>query len=571
MTADKLIAFGIRQIKPTLIFVAIILLNMVGSYYYFRIDLTSDKRFTLSPVTNEFLRSLDEPIEVRVYLSGDVNAGFRNLGKAVSDLLNECRIISDNRLKLTFIHPDNIKNKNQIEFYKKEIETLGLEPVNVVDENGKGEVLQKSVFPWAVVQKGQKRFPVHLLVNQPGLSGEENLNVSVGTLEYSFMEAFRILSTKQVRKIAFLEGHNELAYEQVYDATEALSRYFQVDRGTITDNPDILNSYEVVIVAQPQKRFSESDKFVIDQYIMQGGKVIWLIDGVEISADSLSDSPSTVGILHDINTSDLLFNYGARINHNLVQDLQCALYPVNFASQGQTPNFRPVPWYFSPLLFPNENHPVSRGISPVKAEFLSSVDSVSVPGVKHTVLLTTSGKSNVFQAPVKVDLAMTGAQIKSTDFVLPSQTGAMLLEGQFRSAFRNRSTTQFFSERTPLKQSKNTAMIVIADGDVIRNEVQGSGAELQVYPLGYDRFTRQHLFGNRDFIVNCVNYLTDDSGWMQLRSKKITLRLLNKEEANENRIKWQLINIIAPLAILLVFSLVFVILRKRKYVRRSTK
>jgi ABC-2 type transport system permease protein len=571
MTRQKAKTPGKRQLRTILIFAIVILLNIAGAVYHFRLDLTADKRFTLSPVTKEFLRSMNEPVEVRVYLSGDVNAGFRNLEKSVSDLLKEFTLFSDNQLKLTFINLDNTKDKTQIEFYKKEIETLGLEPINIVDESNKGEVLQKTIFPWAVVQKGEKRIPVHLLVNKAGLSGEENLNASIETLEYGFIEALLLLNNRGIRKIAFLEGHNELPYEQVYDATEALSRYFQVDRGSIGNDPNVLKEYEVVIIAQPQNRFSESEKFILDQYLMDGGKVLWLIDGVEISMDSLSDSPQTVGLLHDINIGDMLFNYGVRVNHNLVQDLQCALYPVNFASPGQTPNFRPVPWYFSPLLFPQSNHPVTRSISPVKAEFISSLDTVSVNGLSHTILLSTSGKSNVFQAPVKVDLAMSASQVKSSDFIFPQQIGAVLIEGEFRSVFRNRAVPQIFSGAKLLRQSRPTAMIVVSDGDVIRNDVQGSGNQLQVYPLGFDRFTRQHLFGNRDFIVNCVNYLTDDIGLMQLRSKKITLRLLNKEQSNEKRVKWQIINTITPLILLLIFSLVFVFLRYRKNVRRYTK
>ena len=532
--------------------------------HFFRIDLTKDKRYSLADVTKNFLKASDQQVQVRVYLAQGINPGFNRLHQAVKDFLLETSVYGN--INYSFPNPEKVDEQTYRQF-QKEIQELQLTPVNVVDEGAKGEVKQIPVFPWAVVEVGSKRYPVRLLVNQPGNSAEQNLNASIETLEYNFMSALKVLMNKDVRKIAFLEGHGELGEDEVYDASEALSHYFQVDRGVLQNDPMILDPYDVVIIAQPSQAFSEKDKFMLDQYVMNGGKIIWLLEGVSISIDSLSGGSQTIGLYNELNLGDMLFNYGVRVNPTLVQDLQCALYPVNFANPGEKANFKPVPWYFSPLLFNADNHAITKGLSPVKSEFCSSIDLVGDSSIKKTVLLTTSGRSNVFQAPAPVDLSIVAADVNAEDFVMGKQITACLLEGKFQSVFRNRFIPEGISmQPSQMKKSgAENAMIVIADGDIIRNDVEGSGANKRVYPLGYDRFTSQNLFSNRDFILNCVNYLTDDAGWMELRAKKIPLRLLNKEEANDKRFKWQVLNVITPIALLLMGGLIYHVIRKKRY------
>lgn len=549
-----------------LLFVMLLLLNSLVRSTFFRVDLTSDKRYTLADVSKSYLQDLDEPVAIRVYLSGDLNPGFNRLQQATKDLLTEFKVYGRKNLRFTFPEPGKIKDETEYKKLQKEVQELNLTPVNVVDQGAKGEVSQIPVFPWAVIETGGKRYPVRLLINATGKSAEQNLNASIEELEYNLMDGMRIAAAKSVRKIAFLEGHDELDESQVYDITSSLSHYFQVDRGTITDNPNVLDAYEVVVIAQPKQRFSEADKFVLDQYVMNGGKLIWLVDGVKISADSLAKGPRTVGVYNDLNLEDMLFTYGARVNPNLLQDLQCALYPVNFAQPGEKTDFHPVPWYYSPLLFGYQDHPVTRGLSPVKSEFCSSIDTVGNGKLVKTPLLVTSGNSNVLQAPAPVDLQLAVSNVNSEDFVAGPQMVACLLEGTFRSVFRNRFVPEGLKASDPVvKVSRKTAMIVIADGDIIRNDVDGTGSKQRVIPLGYDRITNQNMFGNRDFLLNCVNYLTDDKGWMKLRSRNISLRLLSKEEANEKRLKWQLVNVLLPLILIVAGGVIFVLMRKRKY------
>ncbi|MFB6319862.1 gliding motility-associated ABC transporter substrate-binding protein GldG [Saccharicrinis sp. FJH54] len=554
-------------VSLVVLFVLLLVLNSAIRSVFFRVDLTGDKRYTLADVTKTYLRDLRESVKIRVYLTGDLNPGFDRLQQATKDLLSEFKVYAGKNLSYSFPEPGKIKDQNAYKKLQKEVQDLNLTPINVVDKGSRGEVSQIPVFPWAVIDAGGKRYPVRLLVNATGKSAEENLNTSIEELEYNLMDGMRIVAAKSVRKIAFLEGQGELDESHVYDMTTSLSHYFQVDRGAISNDPSVLDAYAVVIIAKPTREFSEKDKFVIDQYLMKGGKIIWLVDGVKISVDSLAKGPQTVGIYNNLNLEDMLFTYGVRVNPTLVQDLQCALYPVNFAEPGQKADFHPVPWYYAPLLFGYKNHVITRGLSPVKTEFCSSIDTVGDGKLKKTPLLVTSGHSNVFQAPAPVDLQMAVADVKSEDFKLGPQTVACLVEGTFRSVFRNRFVPKEMDgiSGNIIKESKPTSIIVIADGDIIKNEVEGAGSNQRVIPLGYDRFTSQNLFGNRDFLLNCVNYMTDDKGWMELRSRKVTLRLLAKEEANEHRLKWQLVNILLPLFLLLSGGVIFVRIRKGKY------
>ncbi|MFB6343126.1 gliding motility-associated ABC transporter substrate-binding protein GldG [Saccharicrinis sp. FJH62] len=551
------------------LFIVLLLVNGATRTIFFRMDLTGDKRYTLADVTKNYLKKLDEPVKIRVYLTGELNPGFNRLRQATEDMLMEFEVYAGRNLTFSFPEPGKIKDQNEYKKLQKEVQDLNLTPVNVVDKGSKGEVSQIPVFPWAVIETSGKRYPVRLLVNATGKSAEENLNTSIEELEYNLMDGLRIVSAKLVRKIAFLEGQGELDEGHVYDITTSLSHYFQVDRGAISNDPSVLDGYDVLIIAKPTQEFSEKDKFVIDQYLMKGGKIIWLVDGVKISVDSLAKGPETIGIYNNLNLEDMLFTYGVRVNPALVQDMQCALYPINFAEPGQKADFHPVPWYYAPLLFGYKDHPITRGLSPVKSEFCSSIDTVGDGKLVKTPLLVTSGNSNVSQAPTPVDLQLAVADVKSEDFKLGPQMVACLVEGKFKSVFRNRFVPKGLVDagNEVVKVSAPTAMIVIGDGDIIKNEVEGSGANQRIIPLGYDRFTSQNLFGNRDFLLNCVNYLTDDKGWMELRARKVTLRLLSKEEANEDRLKWQLINILLPLFVLVIGGVLFVRIRKRKYAK----
>ncbi len=573
-TMKKLIQKVLRSIiaKAVILLLILILVNMALRSVFFRIDLTQDKRFSLSASTIELLNLLESEASVTIYLDGDLNQGFRELKMACNDLMREFNIHGKSKFSFTFTSPDNVASEERKKRLLKQLEDLDMAPINVVEEGKNGKIIQKPVYPWAAINYKEKTYPVRLLVNIPGKNGTENLNLSIQNLEYQFTDALRILSTSEPKKIAFIEGHGELNEDDVYDVTSALSHYYQIDRGVIGTNPTVLDPYQALIIAHPQQAYTEMEKFVLDQYIMKGGRVLWFLDGVAISLDSLSQNPMTIGLYHDVNLEDMLFRYGARVNPVLLQDMQCALIPINFAAQGQKADFHPVPWFYSPVMSSALKHPITTNLSPVRGNFTSSVDSVgTIPGLKRQVLLQSSAQTNVFQAPAPVNLDIAAQNMDSRYFNAGSKPVALLQEGVFPSVFKNRNIPAGLTVQRSaiLTESKPTRMLIVGDGDILRNEVEGSGASRQLFPLNFDRYTRQELYGNKEFVVNAVNYLVEGEQWMQLRNRSFQLRLLDKTEANEKRGKWQILNVLLPFLILVVMGFLFTIYRRRKYSVRS--
>lgn len=551
-----------------LFIIAVVAVYFISERHFFRIDLTSEKRYSLSENTQNLLGSLDDELKVNIYLDGDLNAGFLRLRKAVKEMLDEFDAYAGAKVHYTFENPSAGATNEERDKKYDELEKRGMRGILVHDRDQEGQAMQKVVFPWIEITYKGKSHPVNLLKNIPDKSGEENLNTSIETLEYEITDALRLMTTTQVPKVAFLEGHGEWVQPLVYDLTQELSHYYQVDRGTITDDPNILDGYKALIIAAPTEKFTEKDKYVIDQYIMKGGKVLWLLDGARISLDSLATASQTIGVENDLNLSDQLFNYGARINADLVQDVQCLLIPVNTARMGDQPKYEPMPWYYSPLALAVPIHPISKNLAPVKTEFVSSIDFVNDElDVRKTPLLVTSTGTHVQNVPSIVSMDVVNVEKNGYYFNKHNIIVGAVLEGIFPSVFANRTVPAGINTTESIKtESKPTKMVVIADGDLIRNDIQGKGENMNVLPLGYDRYMNQQ-FGNKEFLLNAVNYLTDDDGWMALRSREIKLRLLNKPAIIGQRTFWQIVNIALPLILLGLFGLTFNFVRKRKYTK----
>lgn len=555
-----------RSIHIILFVVAVIAVYFISERYFFRIDLTSEKRYSLSDNTKKLLRSMDKELAVTVYLDGDLNAGFLRLRKATKEMLDEFDAYAGAKVRYTFDNPSAGATNEERDKKYESLEKRGMRGILVHDRDQEGQAMQKVVYPWIEISYNGKTRPVNLLKNVPDKSGEENLNTSIETLEYEITDAIRLMTTTDIPKVAFLEGHGEWKQPLVYDMSQELSRYYQVDRGAITDDPAILDNYKAIIVAGPTEKFSEKDKYALDQYIMKGGKVLWLLDGARISLDSLSTASQTVGIENNVNLGDQLFNYGVRINADLVQDVQCLLIPVNTARMGDQPKYEPMPWYYSPLALTVPVHPISKNLAPVKTEFVSSIDFVNNEmDVKKTPLLVTSTGTHVQNVPSIVSMDVVGVEKNGYYFNRHNLMVGSVLEGVFPSAFKNRMIPEGIkTTEKSISESKPTKMVVIADGDVIRNDVQGKGENMNILPLGYDRYMNQQ-FGNKEFLLNAVNYLTDDDGWMALRSREIKLRLLNKPAIIGQRTFWQVTNVLLPLLLVGIFGLIFNFIRKRRY------
>lgn len=530
-----------------LILVALVLMNVLVHQLVCRWDMTDDKRYTISHPTKELLRSLDSPLTVTVLLEGELNAGFTRLQKAASELLSEFSIYTPERIDSRPLGASLVQ---------------GLDPIVIHERTHKGKMAQTTVYPYAIVEyKGKKRL-VNLLQNQRGLSGEENLNNSIENLEYSMVEAIRGLAQTKVEKVVFLEGHGELEEHDVYDLTQLLAQYYQVDRGCLGNEAGVLDGYAAVIIADPQLPFSEEDKYILDQYIMQGGRVLWVVNGVKFSSDFLASQGATPIVALDLDINDMLFRYGVRIRHGLVQDLQCLPVPVDVSTNPQQPNWQPMPWTYAPLLLTSQQSPITRNIAQLTAPMASAVELVGgEDGIRKEVLLATSSASKLTAVPAQVNLSMGVDDEQSYQYAyIPV---AVSLEGEFSSLYAHLGAPESIVASAPTrKASVPTRQIVVAAGSAIRNEWQQN----QPLPLGYDRYTKTQ-FGNRDFMLNAVLYLTDNEGWLQLRQKEITLRLLNDKRAQTARIQAQVMSMVIPLAILGLLGGVIVLMKKRKYVK----
>ncbi|MEI7503076.1 MAG: gliding motility-associated ABC transporter substrate-binding protein GldG [Paludibacter sp.] len=545
--------------------ISILTIIGIALFYHFRLDLTSDKRYSISNQTKNLMEKLDEPLKVTVYLDGDLNPGFQRLKISSGELLDELSVYTEKGVEINYQNPSIAGSQEQREKKQAELEAAGFTPTAVYEHDKEGKAIQKIIFPWIELSYKAKKVPVCLLKNIRGNSGEENLNISIENLEFEITDAIRRLVNTEVSKIAFMEGHGELTEPETYDISKSLSRYFQIDRGVLGTNAAVLDNYKVIIVAKPTKPFSESDKFIIDQYIMYGGKVLWLIDPVFASMDSLKGRAQTVGITNEINLADQLFRYGVRLNTNLIMDISALPIPIVTGKVGNQPQTSFLPWYYFPIITPTANHPIVKNVNAIKTEFVSSIDTID-NGIKKTILLTSSKYSRLINTPVIIDLAILKKEPEERLFNKPFQSVAVLLEGEFESNFSNRVTSEIAQsdEIGFISKSKLTSMIVVSDGDMIKSQFHYSKG--YPMPLGYDQYTGQ-MFGNKEFILNCMNYLCDDSGLITVRSRELKLRMLDKTKIENSKIKWQLINIVFPILIVIIFGFLMAFLRKRRYTK----
>lgn len=579
MKAKKKDIKKVNIIEFTLILVAIIVINIISSFVFTRFDLTSEKRYTLSDATKQLLNNLDDYVHFRVYLDGEFPAGFKRLQRETKEMLDEFRAYNS-YITYEFINPSLSDDRQEREETYQLLTERGLEPTDLQVRTKEG-MQQLIIFPGAMVFYRDRELPVDFLEAQLNMPPEAVLNVSIQNLEFKLADVIHKLSQLQKPSIAFIDGHGELNASNVFDITQSLNQHYQVERITIDgqisaltrrSEPDsqgnvrILRNFEAIIIANPIEAFTEEDKFIIDQYIMRGGKVIWLIDPVLTSMDSISSGESTVGIENKLNLDDQLFKYGVRLNKNLILDLNSAAIALRTGQVGNQPQIDFFRWHYFPLLNPASNHPVVRNLNSIKGQFVSSIDTVMVDGVLKTPLLRTSDYSRISSVPVLVTLAMLNEKPDERLYNKQGQHVAYLLEGIFPSLYAQRMPPEI-EESTEigfLTNSQPTAMIVVADGDMIRNQFHvPQGYPL---PLGYDQYTRQ-TFGNKDFLLNAVSYLVDDVGLVAIRSRELKIRLLDMTKVNASRLKWQVVNTALPVLVVLLFGLLLTYLRKRKYAR----
>jgi ABC-2 type transport system permease protein len=556
-----------QHIIELLLSLAIIfLLNYIGSFFYYRFDLTKEKKYSLSPLTKEVLDHLDDVVFIKIYLDGDLPAGFERLKIAIRELLDEFRWHSPGMVLYEFTDPSEDPDPAIRRRIITELYDLGLQPTNVQVRQKDGSTVQKIIFPGAVISYAGIDIAVNLLKNNQGLNAEINLNNSIQALEYEFISMIKNLDTDTIEKVAFIEGHGELDELQTGDITRELANYYQVDRGVIGGRYGSLDNYSAIVIAKPTMKFDENDKFVIDQYIMKGGKVLWLLDIIQVSLDSLING-STFAFYLPLNLEDQLFRYGIRLNPNLVKDIQCHVIPVNKGLTGGQPDWQFVPWYYEPIISPRQDHPVTKSLNMIRLDFASVIDTVGENrNMTRTVLLATSPYSKVVQIPAQISLREAEIKPTEAEYNLSFQPVAILLEGNFESDFRNRQVPSGVKDKPVeiLSESHDTKMIVVSDGDLIRNDVMPSSTGPVIAPLGYDKYTSQ-TFGNKNFILNAINYLTDEAGLINLRGREFQLRLLDRKKIQDEELKWKMINMIGPLLIIVFMGAAVSFYRRRLY------
>jgi gliding-associated putative ABC transporter substrate-binding component GldG len=550
---------------------ALIGVNYLVSYVRFRLDLTAEKRFTISAPTENLLKKLDDRVDITVLLAGDLPAGFQKLAGSTSDLLASFREISGGRVSFRMNRPgEGLDDSAKVNLYDS-LRKMGIHPTNVKAQVREGEGSEERlVFPGALVRYHEREIGVDFLQGQSNFDGIQSLNNAEALLEYKLASAIRKIIQDTIPLIGYLAGNGEPLDYRVYDLIENTLRPNYAFRILQIDSvPVIPDLFKAILIVKPMERFTDRQKLKIDQYAMYGGKLIWMIDNLYASLDSLQRSEGQfIAFDLGLNLEDQLFKYGVRINQDLVQDLQSDKIPSVIGSMGDKPQIQVLPWPYFPLLRNNSDHPVAKNLDYVVSEFPHSIDTVTSPGIRKTILLNTSAESRVLQTPARVEWASIRTEEDLRTFTRSNIPVAVLMEGKFQSLYSNRISSSFADSlsgfyRHPFRSACVTEnkMIVIADGDLALNAVTQNEGPLQ---MGMNRYTKQ-LYANREFLLNGLEYLVDSSGILQTRSKDYTLRLLDKKKIEGAKTTWQLVNIVLPILLMIFFIALYQFYRKKKY------
>ena len=550
--------------------------NVISHFLYTRLDLTSEKRYTLSDSSKKLLKNIEEPLLYRVYLEGDMPSDFKRLQIETKEMLNQFRAYNRN-VSYEFVNPNEMgTDEERRVFYQKMVEK-GIQPAQV-ETKGENGVTQMVLLPAAEVYYQGRETTVQLLQNQQYVEQADLLNHSIENLEYALTSPVRALAQGKKQSIGFLQGQGELEGGVLYDIQRALQEFYSLEYVTIDGQIQSLtahhknekdtayrffNKYDMLIVAKPTKPFTEKDLFILDQYVMYGGKILWLVDGVNADIDSLASHGQLLATRNMVGLDEMLFTYGVRVNPNVLMDVRCRPIPLPVGMVGERPQYRFYPWYYFPEIVPLSEHPIVRNLDLIKTDFVSSIDLID-NDIKKTVLLSTSEYTRVKNAPALIELADAQAEPDQRLFNKRRLPVGVLLEGQFRSMWRNRLSPEMAEEDAIgfREVSKETKMIVLADGDMIKNRYDGEHGV--IYPTGYDSYTRT-LYANKELLLNAVNYLVGDEGLMDSRSRSITLRKLDEAKVRNHRTLYQTVNIVVPLLLLAAAGIVITMVRKRRF------
>ena len=543
-----------RKFKHTIyLLVALVLLNIASQSYYKRIDLTSDHRYTLASITKEVILNVNKELIITSYLEGDFPSEFKRLQIETRQFLEE--LSSENSfIKTQFIRPDNQRER---------LIKAGMIPSQLtVKENGK--LSNTIIFPWAEITYKNKTTIVSLLSNDMVQTQEDQLETAVENLEFSFVSAIHKLQEQKQKKVAVLSGNGELQDIQLYSFLSEITKKYRLAKFTLdsvennpTKSAKDLQKFDLAIIAKPTKLFSEKEKLVIDQFIINGGKTLWMLENVQADTDSLYNGGKMLAYPRDLNLTDLFFSYGLRINTTLIQDLYAAKIPLATGNIGNKPQFQNLNWFYHPLVSGNPRHAITKNIAPVRLRFANQIDTIQNK-LKKTPLLMSSMLTKKTGTPAIIELESIADEPKEEEYSSGFNIFSLLVEGDFNSMYAKRIKP--FELNKFRKKSNHNKMIIISDGDIGKNQIKKG----KPFDLAEDKWTGEQ-FGNKEFLLNAVDYLLDDTGLIELRNKNLKINLLDKKRAFEERTFWQFINIALPLLILTIFGCMFHYVRKRKY------
>jgi gliding-associated putative ABC transporter substrate-binding component GldG len=551
---------------------------LVASQVYWRIDLTSDQRYTLSKETKNYIKQIDDIAYIKVFLENEnLPAELLKVNRETRILLHEFKSINNN-IEYEFYDPIAGKDKKAKNAIIKDLNKKGIYPSTMLISEADA-VKEQIFFPWAVINYKGKDIAIPLLKNSPTASPQENLQNSINGLEYEWMNAFKKASTNYKPVVGLLKGHGELDNIYLQDFMNSLTdkytfkelniRNFKVD--SLTGMPSLekmynrMQLYDALIVAKPMGHFTDLDKYYLDQFIMRDGKVLWLIDAVQAEMDSLASTGSMVVFpKRDLNLDDILFKYGARVNNDIIKDISCAKIPLNTSTVNNQPQWKNYSWIYFPIVFPNKNHSITNNLGSIKMEFASTIDTIRAKGIKKSILLQSSPYTGVKHTPSQIHLFNATKKQNENDFKAGPQNLAVLLEGKFESFFKNKiRPNKNLNLPYQEKADKNNKMIVVSDGDIIRNPIIRGG---KAGVLGYDKYERRQ-YSNKSFLTNCLDYLIEDESIINLRNREIKLRFLDPIKSKKERSYWQTINVVLPLILLVLFTVISLFIRKRKYTK----
>jgi ABC-2 type transport system permease protein len=546
----------------------VIAVNFVANKLFFRIDLTAEKRYTLTNATKNLLKNLKQEIVIDVYLDGkDLPAGIKNLKQETGEMLQEFRTYSKGKIVFNYIDINQIKKAEDKEKKMQELVEKGIKPINLEVNTNSGFV-EKLIFPGAILKSNNREIPVQILESQFAFGAQGAINNSVNFLEYKLANAIQKLSKTKAPKVVFLQGHGELQLANIQEILKYLTQQnFIVDKIELGTEPLLNNDIDILVIAKPQQSLLEEEKFLIDQFVMHGGKVIWLIDNSTADLQNFQQAPTYVATARTLNIEDLLFRYGVRINYNLVLDLYCSQIPI-IETIGGNPQPKLFPWVFFPISIPKNNHPIIKNLDPIWFRFPNSIDILNNPNIEKTILATTSTYSRVQSLPFEIHLLGAKQKPNPNLFNTKEVPLAVLLEGTFSSLYTNQFTSDLKillgkQNATFIAKSMPNKMIVIADGDIIANDLDSKGMPLA---LGYDRYT-QKQYANKEFILNCFEYLVDDNNLIEARNREVKMRLLDKAKIIDQKQLAQITIFFVPTCIIIIFGIMYNNNRKRKYTK----